>query len=359
MNILFRVDASYGIGSGHVLRCLNIANFLSKKKHKCFFIIRKEDMNYETLIRKSGHSVITFKIENDYFYSSSKKLEDYKIEDYDWYNDNQFTQQTIRRINPEIIFLDHYYLDYKWESIIYQKCKKLVVIDDLLNRKHKCHYYLNFSILDYQINKTTKKFFLNKCRFLTGSKYALLNDKYFPNNFPKKNRNKILISFGGADPSNEIFKSIKALEMFENINHQVIVIAGKYNKNFDSIKKYLNKKKLNNKIKLIKHTKIMHKIINQSFIALGACGFSTWERVCLGLPSLTISTAENQSNISKIIKEKKIGIFLGRSKNVDHVIIYKKMSYLINNQEKLNEMKNNCINFIDGKGINRLYKYIN
>ena len=58
MRIIIRVDASTDIGTGHVIRCLTLANALKKKSHDVTFICRNLKDHLITHIEQNGFDVI-------------------------------------------------------------------------------------------------------------------------------------------------------------------------------------------------------------------------------------------------------------------------------------------------------------
>ena len=134
-----------------------------------------------------------------------------------WLNSSQKEDayETIKYLSKnkfEWLIIDHYSLDYRWESLVRPYVKKIVVIDDLDNRKHDCDI-----IIDQ--NYSTRKNRYKKNVHLYTSK--LLGTKYFINNLNIlkykfiKNQNKIkflisiLIYFGSSDIFNITKKSSK------------------------------------------------------------------------------------------------------------------------------------------------------
>ena len=136
MEIIFRVDASYLIGSGHVSRCLVLAKQLRKYK-KITFITRFHPGNLDLLIKKMDLRLNLNKIvkkDSDGFdpWLNSNQEEDY-LETMKYFASNV----------PEWLIVDHYSLDIKWEQKIRKYVKNIMVIDDLANREHDCDVLLD------------------------------------------------------------------------------------------------------------------------------------------------------------------------------------------------------------------------
>ena len=177
-------------------------------------------------------------------------------------------------------------------------CKYILVIDDLANRQHAADIILDVSYRraqsDYQkLNQLNGK-------ILTGSQYALLRDEFSNyHELAKKRRdnikkiNNVLICFGGTDPKGLTLRAIEAL-LKCNKGYQFDIVITSNNKNIDQITHFSHNYE---QISLyIDHNNIAE-LMYQADIAIGAAGGMTWERACLGLPTLTVQIADNQQYI--------------------------------------------------------------
>jgi len=232
--IFVRVDSGYDIGFGHAIRCLSLAQTLKKMNFEICFISKKERGNISKLFVDKGFTV--YYIQNSY--SKSKKNDIIK-------NDVNQTVKIItkHKAKSSWIIVDHYDLDFKWEKSLRKFVDKIIVIDDLA-RKHDCNL-----LLDQNYNKNLKtrydKLVPRKCIKLLGPKYALLRDE-FPilrkSVKPRKNFKRILISFGGSDPTNETGKVLSAIKILKTNKQflEVNVVIGKSDKNKHKIKQLCN-----------------------------------------------------------------------------------------------------------------------
>ena len=153
MNIIFRSDASSKIGAGHVIRCLTLAKYLRNLGHNCKFICRVHKNNLIEKIRKEKFKVIP--LQN----TRNNQLTIHQTNSYlgyiDWLETSQMydAKQTIKVLSKEKvdwIIVDHYSLDQNWETLLKAHTKKLMVIDDLVNRKHNCDLLLNQNLLQFE-----------------------------------------------------------------------------------------------------------------------------------------------------------------------------------------------------------------
>ena len=91
---------------------------------------------------------------------------------------------------------------------------------------------------------------------------------------------------GGSDLNNVTYNVLQQI----SDNYNVIVVLGSNSPHNEMIKSYSK----NKEIKVIIETKNMPKLIFEADLGIGAGGSSSWERCCLGLPTLLYITAENQ-----------------------------------------------------------------
>jgi len=343
MNIIFRVDASINIGSGHVMRCLTLAKQLQKEKNaKVYFISRKLEGNLIDLIRSKEFEVkILPKVDNVF-----NNLEGYQK----WLTvSQQFdVEQTIQiltdlDISIDLLIIDSYAIDIEWENKIRPYVKKIMVIDDLANRKHDCdilldqNFYLN---MEERYNGLVP---IN-CKLFLGPRYVILREEFYEVKKHLRHRNgnikNIFVFFGGIDITNETMKTLRAIILLKQKDIVVNVVVGKNNPYKESIEKFCRKY---DNINYYCQVDNMAELMNEADLAIGAGGTTTWERCFLGLPSLVIAVAENQIEIAKNC-DGKILIYLGVNLEIDEKDIYKYIKGI--KKDKLVQM----INFIKNEG---------
>ena len=134
--IVFRCDASIQIGTGHVMRCLTLADELSKQGAECSFICRQHDGNLIEEVQKYGYKVYPLPLEHDLGIESESKA---SLAHADWlastqHRDAELSILIAKLLQPDWLIVDHYALDESWEKRLRQYCKKIMVIDDLADR---------------------------------------------------------------------------------------------------------------------------------------------------------------------------------------------------------------------------------
>lgn len=273
MNIFFRVDASVEIGTGHVMRCLTLADGLKGEGMNIFFVCRKTEGHMGQVIQERGYEVLL--LDYDPFHMQKD------VEIMLWHTLDK---------EIDVLIIDHYGIDIEWEKQIRPFVKKIIVIDDLANRKHDCDVLLD------------QNFFLNmehryeglvpeNCRLLLGPRYLLLRKEFYEVERRRRTEVKhVFVFFGGSDPTEETKKALHALKKLQLNGVAIDVVVGNSNPNKTEIEKFCAQIGANFYCQ-VNH---MAELMAKADLALGAGGVTMWERCFAGLPSLVTIVANNQ-----------------------------------------------------------------
>jgi len=337
MKVCFRTDASFNIGTGHVMRCLTLADELSQKGADINFVCREEPGNLISYIENRGYKVHQLPREID-------------ID-----TDRKLTKEILSKYESKSdwLIIDHYDIDVSWEYPLRKYTKNLVAIDDLANREHDCDL-----LLDQNYSKNEDRYsglIPDKCIQLLGPEYAILRPQFQKarGNLTKRDGgvNRILVFMGGADSKNITSKTLRAIHMLDRSDIVVDVVVGDLNQYHDEIKILISKMP-----NTICHHNVedMANLMSSADLCIGAGGTTTWERCCAGLPTIAIILAENQKNVTESLDKKGTLINLGWYHNVTENNIKEGIEGLIDNPQKVASMSDNSRRLVDGKGVNRV-----
>ena len=337
MNIIIRTDASVNIGTGHVIRCLTLADELRQKGTDINFICREGPGNLISYIEDRGYKVHQMPGEID-------------IE-----TDRRLTKEILSKyeIKPDWLIIDHYDIDISWEYPLRKYAKKLMVIDDLANREHACDLLLdqNYSNNEDRYNGLVP----GNCIQLLGPEYAILRPQFQKARecLRKKDGgvNRILVFMGGVDSQNVTSKVLRAIHMLDRSDIALDVVVGNLNPYHDEIK--ILTSKIPNTI-CHHNVENMAKLMSSADLCIGAGGTTTWERCCVGLPTIAIILAENQKGISESLDREGALINLGWYQNVNENGITECINKLINNPGKIQSMTDIGRSLVDGEGVIRV-----
>lgn len=344
MKVSFRADASVQIGSGHVMRCLTLADSLRGKGAEASFVCRDHEGNLCGLIEERGFPVIRL---------PAGKADTWLGEDQE--TDARQTMAALEELGkPDWLVVDHYSIDSKWESELRKMAGRIMVIDDLANRPHDCDLILDQNLYAGMDNRY-EGLVSEKCVVFLGPKYALLRPEFAKARENMRERDglirRIFIFFGGSDLTNETAKAIEAVGMLNRPEIAVDVVIGATNPNQSEIQALCD---------AMPHARLhvqasnMAELMSEADLSIGAGGGTTWERCCLGLPTITVSLAANQCSGSEALALKGAAIYLGRAAEIDAPLIRSALETSFASRNLLLSCINAMDTLVDGKGAERI-----
>ncbi|MGG0662691.1 UDP-2,4-diacetamido-2,4,6-trideoxy-beta-L-altropyranose hydrolase [Viridibacillus arvi] len=345
MQVYIRTDASIQIGSGHVMRCLTLANQLKQKNVLVKFICRELTGNMIEYIRQQDFEVFTLK--------EIDVLSHWDWTTEHWQEDARGTINFLQNENQliNLLIVDHYSLDMKWEEMIRPFVGKIMVIDDLADRNHDCDFLLD---QNYYINmeRRYKGLVSEKCMQFLGPNFALLRDEFLaidPTIILRDGEiHNIFIFFGGADSSGETLKALYAIERLLHDEVKVNVVVGVSNPYTSKIKEFCDSYK---NIQLHCQIDYMAKLMLEADIAIGAGGSASWERIYVKLPSIVEIVADNQKELTEALETTNAIYSLGKNSDVKEHDIFQQLKLLIDNPEKVKRMAEQCNYVMDSHAL--------
>lgn len=283
MNILFRADSSSTIGTGHIMRDLVLAT--QYKDATITFATKNLDGNINHKIIEAGYKVVVLKSK----VANSGCKTNFPI------NDIKELDKLIKKLNIDLLVIDHYGIDYKFEKRLKVKNPKLKILafDDTYE-KHHCDIVLNHNISGDK--KRYKGLVPKNCELRCGSKYTLLREEFLK----IKKQKTVFLAMGGADHSNLNIKILKVLSEFKNIYIEVVTTNA--NKNINELKKYVKGKE---NILLHVNSNSIAKLMKKSDFAIVTPSVTVNEVYFMNIPFIAIQTASNQYDMYTYLKKNK------------------------------------------------------
>lgn len=361
MKITFRVDASLEMGTGHVMRCLTLANALKEQSAECHFICREHPGNLIDKIQQAGFIVHSLPLTtNTQAFKQQLLNKENQLFHASWLGtsqeqDAQECRTILEAIQPDWLIIDHYALDKNWQQVLQPYYKKLMVIDCLADREQ-----LADLLLDQNYASTAEKYqglVPENCQILAGTQYTLLRPEFAQwREFSLKRRqnnpaiNKILVTLGGVDPDNYTGKILAELAK-ANLNPEVeiTIVMGATAPHLEDIKQQAAKMPFTTQVKV--NISNMAELMSNADLAIGAAGATTWERCCLGLPTIQLVIAENQQQTASALAKANI-VKLATTINTINSIITNKTSWI-------NSLIKNSQEIVDGLGTSRVCRRLN
>ena len=292
--ILFRADGNEIIGSGHIMRCLSIAQALKRLGEECIFIMA--DRNLVFLVENAGCE--TFILNTD-FRNMQEEL--------------KHLIPFVKRKKPLYIIIDSYYVTKKYFEEL-GKCSSVVYIDDLVSSVYPVDVLVNYNIYGEDVNYA--KMYYDKRqkvpRLLLGPRYAPL--RYMFKNLENRQQleivKDILVSTGGADSKHIALKLAKYLTVTgENSNYKYHILLGTMNSDIVALSEI--KEKFPDLIELHQNVKQMSRLMQDCDIAVSAAGSTLYELCACGIPTITYTFAENQILGANTFNKKGLMLYVG------------------------------------------------
>ena len=318
MKILIRTDSSVQIGTGHVMRCLTLADELRGRSAKVVFVCREFVGNLCGYIEEKGYVVRRLPVSDSPEQDVEADLKHAAWLGADWQTDARQVEEIIKALEspPEWLVVDQYALDERWEGYLRSYVKKTMVIDDLADRSHDCDLLLDQNFYD-NLESRYDGLVPSRCKKLLGPQYALLRPEFREarKNLRKRDGHvkRILIFFGGSDPTNETAKALEAVRMLNRPDIAVDVVVGSANPYREAIDRDC---KAMSGCNFYCQLSNIAELMASANLAIGAGGATTLERIYMGLPSIVITVAENQETSIQAQAHHGHLIYAGRNHDV-------------------------------------------
>lgn len=359
MNVVFRTDASLQIGTGHVMRCLTLADALQAAGAQCLFICREHPGNLIAQIRQRGFAVNVLPAVAEEFSIAELAVEAQtshaKWLGADWATDAAQTKVGIGATAVDWLIVDHYAIDARWEQALRPLCRKMMVIDDLADRQHDCDL-----LLDQNLGREVRDYTQlvpEGCAVLIGPHYALLRPEFAALREASLHRRAIprfkhlLITMGGVDQNDATGKVLEALQDCPlPADLRITVVMGSHASWLERVQLLARQMRQPTEVKV--NVDNMAQLMANSDLAIGAAGSTSWERCCLGLPTLVVVLADNQRSGAAALEQS------GSVKIVDGVdaipFVLRSMLDLLVTDEALSQLSKKSCLVTDGQGATRV-----
>jgi UDP-2,4-diacetamido-2,4,6-trideoxy-beta-L-altropyranose hydrolase len=351
VKVAFRVDASSRIGTGHFARCRTLAEELQSRGAQVQFICRAHRGHMADVLDYEGipMSLLPASVE------PSEGRHPYG----DWLGVSQ-AQDALETIavlgGGEIDWLvvDHYALDAEWERRLRPYTSQIMVIDDLANRQHETDV-----LLDQNYSQTGDDRYRTRIPpgsiLLTGPRYSLLRPEYADYRRTSRARTgtvrKVLVFFGGSDNLNMTQRTLEALSTPELCHLEVDVLIGANYRHEKAIRHIASRRP---RIRVFGPRPHLADLMAEADLAVGAGGATMWERMCLGLPSLVISIADNQKPACEALASAGFIEYAGAADALSVGQIASAIGVVIGRPDRLQRQSAEGLVLVDGMGTRRV-----
>lgn len=335
MNVFFRADASESIGTGHLMRCLVLADAVASQGGHSHVIVRNWNTVSRRILDNTPHGV------------SSLDLPD----NCDALEDARRCLQVLQARNGTIDWLvvDHYGLDARWERLAGSTATALLVIDDLADRPHDCD-----ALVDPGLGRQASAYAAwlpAHAQTLLGSSYAILKPAYARHHdsaprWPQTRRAHVF--FGGGSSSAWLPACVEALMDAEPALE--VFAVGICN---DAAMQRLEARH-GRRLTWSRHETDMAVHYARCSVAVGSPGTATWERACIGLPSALMATASNQVPILEQLDRQGLCRYLGPAWEWHTPRLTNQLRAFLKDSASLATMRALGTASVDGRGAERI-----
>lgn len=356
MNIVFRVDSAVHIGNGHLVRCLTLAKALRENGHLCYFLCRDLPGSLHEKVVEQGFSLNLLVSVGTEFCSTMPCEKWLGVQQQE---DASECIDALSLLPPmDLLVTDCYALDAVWHGMLRKRASRLLVIDDLANRHYDCDLLLDqtYGRMPELYHYWTK----SHTQLLLGTKFALLGrefSKLVPQARERRQKvgiaRKILISMGGTDLDNITTRVLDSIEeVAAEFDLQVTVVLGANATHLQEVKSRLFESSISGQ--LLCGVDNMAELILEHDLAVGAAGTTSWERCCLGLPSIVLTTAENQLSIASQLSKVGAIEYLGEAKTNNIAQVGSLLQLWLREPERYRRFTEKSWSVCDGLGVDRV-----
>lgn len=350
MKVAIRTDASQAIGSGHVMRCATLAGALREAGADVRFVCRELPGHYADWLRARGFAVALLPTPAVPLPPDSDQYTRWL--GVDAATDAAQCSAALQGASLDWLVVDHYALDAVWERAVCPPSVRVFVVDDLADRAHACALLLDQNY--HAAGAARYACFAPAAELLLGPRYALLRPDFVDRRAQLRPRTgevrKLLVFLGGSDSADVSSTVMRALAARGGDTLTVDVIAGQSNPHLDALRTLCacSGARL--------HTQVddMAARMADADLAIGATGVATWERAALGLPTLAVSVADNQSEIARHAHALGLLRWLGDAETVGEADWIAAIDWACANPEALCAQSRAGMETVDGQGARRV-----
>jgi UDP-2,4-diacetamido-2,4,6-trideoxy-beta-L-altropyranose hydrolase len=340
MKLLIRSDASINMGTGHVMRCLALAQAWKQKRGDVIFAMAEVPPGINARLQDEGMEVmaVTF---------PAGSLED--------------ACETVNlgmQIGVSWIVVDGYQFNAEYQRCIKDSNLKLVFIDDY---GHAQYYFadivLNQNVYAHEALYKNRDLHTS---LLLGTPYVFLRQEFTRwksegKEIPPVAR-KVLVTMGGSDPENVTLKIIQALELIPTADMEIKIIVGAVNPHLGKLKEVSSS--LNCFVQILTEVRNMPKLMEWAEVAVSAAGSSCWELAFMKVPTVAVVLADNQYLVAEHLGRLGVMVNLGSHIQLTPQEIAKELSRVLCSETLRAEMSFLAQKLVDGQGVSRLLRHM-
>ena len=332
--LLIRADASTQIGTGHVMRCLALAQRWRATGGTAVFACCELTPALARRLENEGMEIVRLDATTGSESDATQAL------------------ALAARLGAKWIAADGYAFGSAWQRQVAGDAFKLLVIDDY---GHAEHYFADI-VLNQNASASAAPYEKREAhtRLLLGNKYTLLREEFLtarpgPHEIPARAR-KILVTLGGGDPDDVTSMVIDALATLSDI--EVTVVVGGSNPHLEKLQRAVAQHAAS--MRLVVNATNMPDLMAWADLAISAAGSTSWELAFFGVPSALVVAADNQLGIASSLNIAGFSLDLGRHTATSPQKIASAIAPFLEEAARRREMSARGRQLVDGHGARRV-----
>ena len=329
------------------MRCLALAETLRRQGADVRFVCREQDGHLCEVIESRGIPVSRLVRAGDH-----GPREGNGWLGTSWERDAAETASFLSGQAVDWLVVDHYGIDARWEQKLASRVKRIMVIDDLADRPHLCDVLLDQNLVAHLHTRYAGRV-PERCRMLLGPQFALLQPEYVTARSRATPRTgalrRIVVAFGGADAPDLTGRALRAVLSLGRADVTVDVVVSTAGR-LSAIKGLAAG---HHQVRVHDRLPTLAPLMVDSQLAIGGSGSTTWERLCLGLPALVVTLADNQRPAAAELQRRGLLRWVGHHDEVDEAELASAIAREIERGAD-EECSRRALATVDGRGAERV-----
>ncbi|MBI5814396.1 MAG: hypothetical protein HZB29_02155 [Nitrospinae bacterium] len=329
--VLFRLNADYRTGYGHLFRSMALAAKAKERGLQPFFLAGPD---------ASGAAARTLTIAGVKF---DQLNPDYTPED-----EARTAMEFIKSKNIKAAVVDMIHSSKKLMDTLADNGVKILAVDDEFGNNHRASVIVNAGMFARK-----EDYAGSAAKLMLGPEHLMLRGQYSDGAYrdaPREWR-KIFVSFGGSDPERLTVKTLMALEPLKS-EVEVTVMVGDGCLDYAMIESVARRAPF--KIELHRGAKEPWELMRGASLGICTLGNTTWELMSLGAAPVMITFNDGQSKNAAQIAIRGAGIHFSSTPEFNMAALAGLVDELIGDPVKLASMGRTGQSVVDGRGSDRV-----
>ncbi|MGH9492090.1 MAG: UDP-2,4-diacetamido-2,4,6-trideoxy-beta-L-altropyranose hydrolase [Terriglobales bacterium] len=334
--LLIRADADLRMGTGHVMRCLALAQAWQDVAGQAEFLTTSDTPDILSRLRAEGMQVTPATLP-----AGSAA-------------DAAHTASRAREIGASWVVVDGYQFDAAYQQALKSAGLKVLWVDDYGHAPPYC--------ADLVLNQNLcaeESFYLSReasTRLLLGACYALLRREFqswrdWRRDLPQRAA-KVVVTMGGSDCANTTHKVLESLHSVNVPGLGARLVVGPANPFRETLEAAAAASGCN--VHVVTAGRDMPQLMAWADVAVAAAGSTCWELMFMGLPSLLVIQTEHQQRVAETLHDRGMALNLGRAESLLPGNVAQALVNLLGSRSVREQMSQRGRQLLDGKGAERV-----